>query len=193
MSDAIDLRAPVLRYLELVEIEALSGTYRFIVCATADWTDANGNRWVGHEGIRLSALGEPINGVAPAGSLTLEYFQDPEKPDLFAELQASGDANIDGRALRLYSYFWEREQELYAPTRAPTLEYTFVMRSLTFTVGVGFERALTVHFESVNEWRAVSRAIAMDTAGHALLLDGQANPSLKFAPRRAGVLWEALF
>ena len=189
----IDLRAPVVRFIELAEIEAASGTYRFIIGTTGRWRDADGNEWVGSETIRLSALDEPINGVAPAGSLSLEYFQDPAKPDLFKELQESGDANIDGRTLRIYSYFWESEQELRSPTRPPQLEYTFIMRSIVFSAGVGFERSLAVNFESVNEWRTSAKAVALDTEGHAFLLGGTSNPSLKFMPRRAGALYEALF
>jgi len=192
MSD-IDLRAPVVRFLELIEIDAASGTYRFIAGTSGNWRDADGNVWIGSEAIRLSALDEPLNGVAPAGSLTLEYFQNPDKPDLFTQLQEGADADINGRTLRIYSFFWETEQELRSPTVSPWLEYTFIMRSLVFSAGVGFERSLSVHFESVNEWRATSKAVAMDTEGHAFILGGTSNPSLKFAPHRPGVLYEALF
>ncbi len=192
MSD-LDLRAPVVRFIELVGIEAATDIYRFMIGVSDRWRDADGREWVGSEGITLSALSEPINGRAPAGSLTISYFQNPEGPDLFREIKESGDADVEGRALRIYSFFWETEQELRSPTRPPQLEYTFTMRSIVFSAGIGFERSLSVHFEGVNEWRANAGAVALNTEGHAHVLDGEANPSLKFAPNRTNAIYEALF
>jgi hypothetical protein len=182
-----DPRAEVRGFLRLVSIDAPSGLARFIIGQDGRFTDTSGNAWVGSQLIEAGGITLSRDGSAPAASLTLSYFQDPDAPDLIEQIQESGDTAISGSVVRYYLQPINDIAEFYAPVFAPILRATRVAAGLSFTMEGDVARSITVSLEGPFRARASRRGFLYTVDDHARLV-GSANPSLEFMPTNNLVL-----
>jgi len=176
-----DPRDDVIGVLDLCEIDTPDGIQRFMIGTDGIFTDTSGNAWVGSQLITVESLEQAINGVAPGGAVMLAFFQDPDAASLINEVKSLGLDYIKGRAIRFYVQPVRSMAEFYAPTTAPQLWLTRIMRTLEFSVQGPLQRSMSVTFESWAEDRRSARRLILNTEGHAILT-GSANPSLEFMP-----------
>lgn len=176
-----DPRGDGLGKLELVEIDTPDGVFRFGIGFDGRFVDHIGREWHGLQILRVSSLGSAINGVAPEGEMSLSFFQDPDAPDLVAQVQALGADYIAGREIRFLFQPIRSPEELYAPGLPPVLHTTRIMRTVTARASGAQDRTLTLTFEAWSEKRRAARRIRFDRAGHEQLL-GASNPSLEWRP-----------
>lgn len=179
--DGFDPRDPVAQVLDLVEIDAADGTHRFLVGTDGTFTDSQGRDWVGSALSTVSGLQSAIDGVAPEGTASMSYFQEPGEPDPIEQIKALGLDYVAGREIRFYCQPLGSVEELYAPAVAPILWMTRVMRQVSYRANGARDRSISVSFEAWSERRGAARRVKMDTEGHATLT-GSANPSLEFKP-----------
>src|SRR5690554_3463678 len=97
-----DPRDEVIAVLDLVEIDTMDGTYRFIIGTDGVFRDSNGAEWWGSALASVSGLESGINGVAPEGQIVMSFFQDPTMPDLIAEMKDQGVDYIAGQEIRFF-------------------------------------------------------------------------------------------
>lgn len=168
--------------LYLVDIDTPDGSYGLIVGADGKFTDLNAKVWYGSTLFSAGDIEEARGGVAPSGSLSMTFFQDPDTPSLIEEIRAQGEDYIKGRECRFYTQVFADPDDLYAPKVAPILRNTRIMRGITFSATGAQDRSITVDFESVNEARNQRRGLVYNTTDHARLI-GSANPSLSFIPQ----------
>lgn len=179
--EGFDPRASFLGALNLVEIETPDGDFGFIVGTDGIFTSSTGAIYYGSRLLKMSNLQSAIDGIAPAGSVTLSYFQDPAIPDMVAQIKALGVDYVAGREIR---FLWQpaaAPADLQAPTIPVQRWATRVMRTLTFAERGVRGREITLSFETWAEDRRTARRIRFDQEGHETLL-GAANPSLEFRP-----------
>lgn len=167
--------------LNLVELDTPDGAARFGVGFDGKFIDVNGDTWWGSTILRVSTMAAALNGVSPEGELGLSFFQDPDAPDLVAQVLDLGAAYVDGREIRFYLQPIRSVEEFYAPGIAPILLHTRIMRTVTARASGAQDRSLTLTFEAWSEKRRAARRIRFDRAGHEYLL-GASNPSLEFRP-----------
>lgn len=179
--DSFNPRDDVLALLDLCELDTPDGPARFMIGADGRFQDVNGNVWWGSQLISVEGLQSAIGGIAPSGSATLSFFQDPDAASLIAELRAQGRDYVNGRPITFYIQPIRSQAEFYAPTIAPIQWMQRTMRVLTFSASGAESRSITVSFESWAEDRRAARRVALNTEGHARLT-GAPNPSLEFMP-----------
>ena len=172
----------VIGWLTLAEIDTADGTFRFMPGTDGKFTDANGNEWLGSVLISVPKLTASIGGNAPAGEVTLAYYQDPDDPDLIGQVKSLGIDYVQGNAIRFYAQPLYIMSDLEAPTEAPELFMTRTMEALTFSENGVADRSITLSFETVFQDRKSSRRRVLDERGHSTLL-GTSNPSLEYMPR----------
>ncbi|MBR9840205.1 MAG: hypothetical protein GYB50_20280 [Rhodobacteraceae bacterium] len=176
-----DPRAAVVRLFDLVELDTPDGVVRFWIGGEGTFTDVNGAAWYGSQILEVSALESALNGVAPAGSISVSYFQDPDAPSVVSELREHGIDYLVGREIRFFVQPFATLEQIYAPVFPPVRVCTRVMRSLTLAANGPLERSISIGFEAWSEHRRNARRIVLNTGGHAELI-GEANPSLEFIP-----------
>lgn len=174
-------RDDVLAGLDLVAVDTPDGILRFIIGTDAVFTDLNGDAWYGSQMIGVGNMESAINGVAPEGSITLSFFQDPDAPSLIDEIKSLGVDYIAGRQIIFYFQPIKSQAEFYAPTIAPLQWAERTMRTLTFAASGALDRTITLGFEASTEFRKAARRAILNTDGHASLI-GEANPSLSLIP-----------
>lgn len=172
----------VIAALDLVEMDTADGAKRFMLAQDGQFTDTNGNTWIGSTLLTPPKMESAIGGNAPSGELSLTYFQPPGDEDLINQLRSQGNAYVFGREIRFYLQKLCSLQEFYAPTIAPELVFTRTMRTLSFAATGAEDRKIGLTFEPWTEERRAARRIAYNTEGHAQLLGGTANPSLSYMP-----------
>lgn len=165
----------------LCEVDTTSGVYRFLIGADGVFTDVSGVNWYGSSLLSMGQMTAAINGVAPGGAIQINYFQDPNAPDIITDMRAKGVAYILDRPIRFYRQHFRSIAEMYAPVTAPILRFTRTMKGMTFGSSGPHERSIEVTFEAWTEDRRAARRIIMDQNGHSEIL-GRANPSLEFMP-----------
>ncbi|SLN36482.1 hypothetical protein AQS8620_01295 [Aquimixticola soesokkakensis] len=175
-------RDDVVGVLALAAIEAEDGTHRFMVGTDGRFIDSAGHAWFGSQLLSVGDLELSINGTAPSGALTLSFIQDPDAPDLIAQMREQGVAAIEGRPLTFYQQPLRAMAEFYAPTLAPIPWLTRTMRRLTFDATGAQERSISVEFEAASEYRRTARRRVYNTTDHSQMV-GATNPSLSFVPR----------
>lgn len=176
-----DPRDAAVAYLRLVSIDTTDGEFRFILGADGRFVDVNGQEWVGSVLIGGSENADAINGVAPEGALTMSFFQDPNVPDLVAQVRDLGLAYVEGREIKFFLQPILTHAEFSAPTIAPVLRRTRRAVSVT-TRSEGVQgRALVLNYEAATIDRRGRRAVMLNSEGHAKLI-GAANPSLSLMP-----------
>lgn len=176
-----DPRAGIVGAMDLVEIDAPSGVARFLVGQDATFTDVAGQRWAGSSLIDGGSLEWSRDGTAPAGTLMLTYFQDPDAPDLIEQLRASGDDVLRGRDVRFYLQPLSDAAEFWAPRFAPVLIATRTAGSLTFEAQGDTVRRLMLAIEGPMRGRRSRRAYYYTQTDHEALI-GAGNPSLSLVP-----------
>ena len=168
--------------LDLVNIQDNTGDYGFLLGIDGIFTDTTGKVWTGSRLLTVTNLQSAIDGVAPAGSISLSYVEEPGQNDLITRLKASGGVSIiAGRPITFYYQPILSVTEFYAPTIAPQQWLTRTMRTLTATTDGAQDRVLSVGFEAWSEDRRAARRKTLDERGHGALV-GAANPSLEFMP-----------
>lgn len=175
-------RDEVAGILALVEIDAPSGLVRFMLGQDGRFTDSLGRDWWGAQVLQASALEWSRSGEAPAGQMAIAYFQDPDAPDLIADLRASGDAHLRGRSIRFYLQPIRDATDYAAPRSAPVLIATKTCGTLRFTAQGDLQRGLSLDIEGPFALRRAARGYFYTTADHAALI-GAANPSLELMPQ----------
>lgn len=178
-----DPRADVVGKLSLVKIHGADGQdHRFILGADGVFTDVNGDRWVGSTLVKPSDLQTSIGGVAPSGTLTLTFFQDPNSSDdLVAQVRALGQDYIRDQPISFYVQPFTDHAQLYAPVLPPILHLTRVMKSIVFAASGPLVRSMGLNFETSFAGRNEARSWYFSTTDHAKLCGG-ANPSLSYMP-----------
>ncbi|APE43418.1 hypothetical protein BOO69_08305 [Sulfitobacter alexandrii] len=167
--------------LDLVEVDTPDGPGRFLIGVDGVFRDVDGNQWIGSQLVAVNGLKSAIDGIAPEGTATLSYFQDPEAANLIAQLRALGSDYIAGRKITFYVQPLQSMSEFYAPTLPPVQWMQRVMKNTAFAAQGALDRSISLTFEAWSEYRRSARRIAMNTEGHARLT-GAPNPSLEFAP-----------
>lgn len=179
--EGFDPRDDVVGVFDLVNINTPDGDFGFLMGTDGIFTDVNGKKWVGSTILSVSRLQSAIDGVAPAGSVGMSFFQDPDQVDVIAEIKALGVDYLNGRSITFYWQPFRSQEEFYAPDLPPQQWLQRTMRTLTFKANGALDRSISVGFESWSEDRKAARRIALNTEGHALLT-GSPNPSLEFMP-----------
>jgi hypothetical protein len=169
------------RFLRLVNINTTDGDFGFMLGGDGIFTDVNAKEWYGSQLIEEGAQQQAINGIAPSGTLSMAYFQDPNAPDVIGQIKALGLDYIKGRELKFYFQPLRSIEDFYAPHFEPVLEMTRVMSSLEFSYVGELERRITLSYESWAEQRNSARRLVYSVAGHAALI-GESNPSLTYMP-----------
>lgn len=182
-----DPRADLVEVLDLANINTPDGDFGFILGRDGKFVDINGKEWWGSTLIDVPELEMSIDGVAPAGSLTMSWFQDPtqredpENPGLVDQIMALGSDYISGRALTIYIQPMTDRAQLWAPVLAPIQVTELEMRSIAFAMNGPAGRSLTLTWEGAFRGRNSARGLYYTTTDHAKLT-GSANPSLTYAP-----------
>jgi hypothetical protein len=76
--------------LTLVDVDTPDGNFGFMPGIDGKFTDSTGKVWWGSVLIDQPALEMPLNGAAPAGQIAMTFFQDPDMPDVVAQIAALG-------------------------------------------------------------------------------------------------------
>ncbi|MGL4309805.1 MAG: hypothetical protein ACRCSU_04905 [Paracoccaceae bacterium] len=182
-----DPRADIVRVLDLVNINTPDGDFGFLLGRDGKFTDVNSKVWWGSSLIDVPDLELSINGAAPAGSLTLSWFEDPtqrhdpDEPGLIEQVMALGADYIRGRELSFYVQPMTDDSQLWAPTIAPIPVARMQMQSISFQLMGPSQRSLALTWEGAFRGRNTARGLYYTTTDHARLT-GSANPSLTFAP-----------
>ena len=172
----------VVAVLDLVEIDATDGTFRFWPGQDGTFRDINGNDWIGSSLGSIGNITSSIDGIAPSVDLKLSYYQDPDAPDLIDTLKTQGLDYVKGREVRFYRQDISSYAELSAPVSAPQLFTTRYSSALSFSQDGAVNRTITLTAQSFAENRNQARRIILNTEGHKQILGGVANPSLTYMP-----------
>lgn len=180
-----DYRAQSVAMFQLVNINtSTDGDVGFILGADGQFTDLNGKTWYGSTLFGAGRTSLALNGRAPAGELTMSYFQDPTQPDVIDQLQALGPEYVRGRPVTFWLQVFYSFGEMQAPEIAPVLTLTRVATSLTFSHRNALQRGITLAFESVGDLRRTATHRVYGRNAHELLI-GAPDPSLEFMPDAA--------
>lgn len=176
-----DASADLVGALELVAIDTPDGAFGFMTNIDGRFTSTDGRTWTGSTLIGAERLDMSPGGRAPAGQLTLSFFQDPLAPDLIAQVRALGSDHVRGRAITFLVQPLFDHADLYQPQVAPIPLATRRMTALTFAADGAVARAITLSFEGVFAGRNTARRWSYTTEDHARLI-GAPNPSLQYMP-----------
>ncbi|NBE05925.1 hypothetical protein [Paragemmobacter ruber] len=180
-----DCRADLVGVLHLANVNTPDGDYGFLLGEDGRFTDTTGKVWVGSRLLDVPAQEMSINGTAPAGSITMNYFRDPDRADdpLMAQVQALGADYVRGRPITFLVQPLFAQSDLWQPQVAPLPLARLTMQSIRFGINGPVQRSLTLTYEGVYAGRNEARGWFYTTEDHAKLLGGVANPSLRFAPQ----------
>lgn len=181
---SFDPRADAFGVLSLVNVNTVDGDFGFILGEDGKFTDTTGKVWWGATIIESPQVDLAIGGVAPSGQIGMSFFQDPDAPDLVAQVRALGSDYIRGRELSLWVQPLVSVNSLYAPEIAPLPVTSFEMRSITASATGPMMRRLSLSFETVFAGRNTARGWFYTTADHAKLT-GSENISLSRMPTDA--------
>lgn len=176
-----DPRDDVAFALNLVNVNTPDGDFGFLLGVDGKFTDTTGKVWHGSQLLRPGDDEFAIDGIAPSGSLTISFFQDPTAPDVVAQMRALGADYVNGRQITFLIQPLRSQEDFYAPTVAPLQYMARTMRKLSFALNDAQDRSITVTYESAFENRRSARRLVYNTTDHARLT-GAANPSLEFIP-----------
>jgi len=189
--EGFDPRADIVIKLDLVLIDTPDGQFGYMVGVDGRFIDTTGRVWWGSQLITAGDLEFSINGTAPTGSLTMSFLQDPDAPNLIAQVRELGSDYVKGREIIFFEQYLTAHEEFYAPTRPPTEILRRRMRQVLVSADGPQKRQISVTFEGPFENRRTARRLVYNTEDHSTLV-GAANPSLGFIPRD-GKLKEKLF
>ena len=176
-----DAGADLVGALELVEIDTPDGAFGFMTNIDGRFTSIDARTWIGSTLISAEALEMALGGRAPAGKLTLSFFQDPLAPDLIAQVRALGADYVRGRPVTFLVQPLLAQSDLHAPQTPPIQLARRTMTSVTLAADGPVTRAITLAFEGPFAGRNTARQFTYTTEDHARLVGGP-NPSLQFMP-----------
>ncbi|WHZ35762.1 hypothetical protein [Sagittula sp. MA-2] len=176
-----DPRAEIRGILDLCEIDTADGTVRFLIGEDGKLIDANGDEWVGSALGSVSSMESAIDGVAPSGTLSLSFFQDPDTGDVIQQIKDLGLDYVAGREIRFYILPLRSVADMTNQSRTPIKWCTRVSRQVSYKFSGAQDRRIALSFEAWSERRQAARRIVLNTEGHKQLT-GSANPSLKYMP-----------
>ena len=182
--DGFNPRDEIIGALALVAIDAPSGIARFMPGQEGKFTDSAGAVWWGSQLIDDGDVEWSRNGEAPAGQLSMTYFQDPDAPALIDELRESGDDVLRGRTIWFHLQPLGRHEDLYAPRWPPILIATRTAGALQFEAQGDVVRRLTLMIEGPLAPRRTARGFYYTVADHGALI-GTPNPSLAYMPQHS--------
>jgi hypothetical protein len=180
-----DPRDDVVGLLTLANINTPDGDFGFMLGVDGKFTDVTGKNWWGTVLVDSPDIEMSINGLAPAGQLSLSWFSDPTQigPEagLIDDVKDLGTDYIRGRSLTFYVQPLTDTNQLWAPVIAPIRFAQVAMQSISFTLSGSFERSLSLSWEGAYVGRNTARGLYYTTTDHARLI-GAANPSMTYAP-----------
>lgn len=171
----------VIGKFELVNVNTPDGDFGFMLGTDGVFTDINGKQWFGSQLVGMSKLEYAINGKAPAGEITMAFFQDPDSPDLVQQIKSLGAEYINGRLLTFYVQPLSSIEDMYNPKVPPYKIATRVMRTIRLTASGAQNRSITLTFESAWENRRRMKRRIYNTVDHQRYI-GAFDPSLEFVP-----------
>ena len=177
----LDLTDEVVDVIDLVSIDTADGLFRFML-GDGKFTDRDGNDWWGSSLVEMNDMEMSIGGVAPSGSLTLSFFQDPDAGELISDVRALGLDYVEGRAVTFWVQPLRSPEEFWAPTLAMQRLATRTATGLVTSMDGPMQRSITLEFEGPFSGRNTGMRRQYTTTDHALIT-GAANPSLEFAPK----------
>lgn len=180
----MDTRAEVIGVLHLVEINTLDGPFRFMLGLDGEFTDKDGNVWLGSTILGGSERTMMIGDEAPRGSLSMTFIQDPSMPDVVTDVKALGVDYVYGLPVRFFTQPFMSHEEILAPTESPRLMMTRKATGMTFDIDGPARRVITLAYEGVGATGNLQLRRVYNTADHARLI-GRANPSLQYIPQAA--------
>lgn len=175
-----DLSSEVVGLLLLAELDCVDATIRFILNDEGQFTDSNGNVWLGSKLLSMSELDFPTNGEAPLTTLKFSYTYDADVADVVSAAREDGLAAIKGRPCRFYLQYIAQTGEFFAPVHAPLLISTRTMRSLEYELNGPQMRSLSVKIETPFDGRSKPVNGRYTDADQRRRYPG--NPSLEFMP-----------
>ncbi|MCJ8139561.1 hypothetical protein [Falsirhodobacter halotolerans] len=178
----LDSRAEVVAVLPLVEVTTTDGPYRFILGMDGTFTDVANREWLGSSILGGGANEILIGDIAPRGTLSLTFIQDPGLPDTIAQMKALGVDYIYGLPVKFFVQPLASLEEVGRPTLPPILFMTRRQTGLTFNLDGPAQRSITLTYEGVGANGNQQRRQVYNTADHARLI-GRANPSLQYIPQ----------
>jgi hypothetical protein len=180
--EEFDPRADVVIVLSLVLVDTPDGAFGFMPGIEGRFVDTTGRIWWGSQLISVGDLQFALNGSAPTGNLSLSFFQDPDAPNLVAEVRALGADYVAGREIIFFEQYLNDHAEFYAPLWGPTEILRRRMRKVTVSAEGPQQREISVSFEGPFENRRTARRRVYNSEDHSALV-GASNPSLNFIPR----------
>lgn len=180
-----DTRAEIVGFIDLVEIDTTVGVFNFIVGQDGWFKSSDGRTWVGSKLISCSEIEFSINGSAPGVELGLTFIQDPDEPDLIAEIRDLGEDVIKNREARFYIQYLQNYEEYYAPAYPPQLITRRTMMNLTYAFDGPQSRRISLQVEGPFNLRSRPVGGRYNTVDHSRrlgLAPGVINPSLEFMP-----------
>lgn len=174
-------RAPVVAKLDLININTADGDFGFIAGLDGRFTDVNGKKWLGSSLITASAQESALNGKAPAGEVSMSFYQDPSMPDLVGQIRDLGVDYIRNRPITFFVQTFADTADFYAPETPPIQIYRRKMKTISFSIEGDQMRRLTLSFESSWEDRRSAKRRIYNTLDHSDFV-GAPNPSLEFIP-----------
>lgn len=178
-------RADVVGLLTLANVNTPDGDFGFLLGVDGKYTDITGKDWWGSVLIAGPDIEMPINGVAPAGQISLTWFADPTQvgvgAGLIEDIKTLGADYVHGRALTFYVQPLTDMKQLWAAVMAPIPFAQVKMQSIGFALSGTSERSITLTWEGAFAGRNTARGLNYTTSDHARLI-GAANPSLRYAP-----------
>lgn len=175
----INARAEVLYSLELVAVTTTEGVFRFVLGHDGIFTATDGSVWYGASILSGSDDQMMIGDVAPTGSLSVAWMQDPSMPDISGQMKALGLDYVLGLPIRFYVQPLASLEEVFAPAQPYQLYMTRQASGLPFTAEGPARRSITLSYVSVGQGRNHQRRQVYNTADHSALV-GASNPSLQF-------------
>lgn len=180
---AFDTRSDLVIALMLAKVTTVDGAHGFIIGADGRFVDVDGGIWWGSQLLSSSDLEFSIGGVAPSGIITFSFFQDPDAPDLIAQVQALGFDYLSGQPIDFYVQPFASHEEMTAPVMAPIRIARRTIRRVSWTANAARDRSISVSFEGPFEARGGKRGRVYSVTDHGVLI-GSPNPSLTYMPRQ---------
>ncbi|SMO64102.1 hypothetical protein [Paracoccus laeviglucosivorans] len=178
----IDARAEVLGIIRLAEVTTAGGVFRFILGLDGRFIDVNGQVWIGSTLLDVPELEMLVGDIAPSGSITITYLQDPDGPDFVGQMKQLGLVYVEGLPVRFYAQPFTDLSQVGAPVEPPELIATRRQTGLTYTVDGPAQRSITLTFETLGASGNHQPRLIYNTEDHAALI-GRANPSLQYIPQ----------
>lgn len=169
--------------LNLVSLDTPDGVFGYMLGVDGVFTDITGRKWIGSQLVEPGDDEFAMGGNAPSGSFTLSFFQDPEAPDVVAQVRALGADYVNGRPLTQFIQPLRDAGDFQAPITPPVQVMVRTMRKIRTSMDGAQGRAITVTYESAFETRRRARRLTWNVEDHARLI-GEPDPSLQYAPQQ---------